>query len=90
MGKRPLRKIIFPVKLPVMSDETTEPFNPMRAVRHALGMTQEEMAQEIKCSWATIRNSERDARLPRSKALRANFALLAKRAGIEMPPEVNL
>lgn len=68
-----------------MDNESKAVFNPMRAVRSALGLTQEEMAREIKCSWATIRNCERDAKLPRGEALRANFNALAKRAKIEVP-----
>ena len=57
----------------------------VRRVRDALGMTQQELAEAMPCSLSAIRTMERDNRLPGSRALRENFAKLARRAGVEVP-----
>ncbi len=51
-------------------------------VRVALKLTQEQMAQEMKCSLSNLRDMEQKHRLPGSHALKANFIRLAVRVGL--------
>lgn len=54
----------------------------MRAVRDALGFTQEEMAHELKCSLSTVVRCERLGILPSAKAVRVNFDNLARQTEV--------
>lgn len=56
-------------------------------VRAILNLTQEQMAQKLKCSISTVRDMEQKQRLPGTHALKDNFARLAKQAdsSIESP-----
>lgn len=60
-------------------------------VRKALGLTQEELAREMKCSLAAVQKYEQQGRRPRNAALRDNLARLARRAGVDVsePQEVS-
>lgn len=53
-------------------------------VRHAMGKTQAEFAQEMGCSVTAVSKMEQDERLPGSMALRTAFLKLAKRAGVSL------
>lgn len=59
--------------------------NPVLLVRNALGYTQEQMARLLKCSLSTVRNLEREQRLPQTEAVRANLQELARRAKVQLP-----
>lgn len=52
-------------------------------VRAALKLTQEQMAQELKCSVSTVRDLERKRRLPGTHALKSNFAHMVAKSGID-------
>lgn len=56
----------------------------VKAVRLALGLTQEEMAQKLGCSLSSARRFEQEGVLPRVKAVRGNLLRMAKQAGIEL------
>lgn len=56
----------------------------VRRVRDALGMTQQQFAEELPASLSAVRTMERNQRLPGSRALRESFEKLAKRAGVEL------
>jgi transcriptional regulator with XRE-family HTH domain len=58
--------------------------SPVKAVRLALNMTQEEMALQMGCSINTQRRCEYDGRLPSTRAVLDNFRKLAKKAGIKV------
>jgi ribosome-binding protein aMBF1 (putative translation factor) len=60
------------------------PSDAVRATREALGMTQEDVAREIKCSLSAVRRFERERALPSNSAIKENFQKLAARAGIEI------
>ena len=53
-------------------------------VRSALGWTQEEMAQQLKCSLSAVRAMEREKRLPGRGALLENFLRLAREAKVKI------
>jgi transcriptional regulator with XRE-family HTH domain len=65
-----------------MSDNTTT--SPIKTVRLALNLTQEEMAAKLGCSITSERRFEYDGTLPKVKAVLGNFKKLAKQAGIEI------
>jgi transcriptional regulator with XRE-family HTH domain len=56
----------------------------LKAIREALGLTQEQLAREIKCSINTVRRCEYDGRLPKAEAVLANLARLTRRAGVSL------
>ena len=55
----------------------------VRRVRDALGVSQEEMAEKMGCSVASVRYQEQNNRLPKNRAVRANLGALARAAGVE-------
>ena len=61
----------------------------MREVRRALGLTQEQMARERKCSLSTVTRLERLSLIerlsltPHNEAVKENFARLAREAGVQ-------
>ena len=59
--------------------------NPIKDVRLALGITQEEMARRLGCSYASARRFEYTAKMPRGQAVLANLHKLAKAAKVEVP-----
>jgi DNA-binding XRE family transcriptional regulator len=69
-------------RMSVMTNEPNGKENPVKAVRLALGLTQEEMAQRLGCSSMTARRCEYEERVPTTRAVLANLAALAKEAGI--------
>ncbi len=58
--------------------------NRMRAVREKLGLTQEQMSRELKCSISTVTRCERLALVPHNEAVAANFKRLASKAGVSL------
>jgi transcriptional regulator with XRE-family HTH domain len=54
--------------------------NPVKAVREALKLTQEEMAERMGCGYSTERRCEYTGRLPSSRAVLANFRKLERQA----------
>lgn len=58
--------------------------NRMRAVREKLGLTQEQMSRELKCSISTVTRCERLALVPHNEAVAANFKRLATKAGVTL------
>jgi DNA-binding XRE family transcriptional regulator len=54
--------------------------NPVKEVREALGLTQQQMADELRTSLMTARRCEYEKRLPGTRGAREEFARLAKRA----------
>jgi ribosome-binding protein aMBF1 (putative translation factor) len=56
----------------------------MRAVREKLGLTQEQMSRELKCSISTVTRCERLALVPHNEAVAANFKRLASKAGVSL------
>jgi transcriptional regulator with XRE-family HTH domain len=60
--------------------------NPVREVRAALKLSQEDMAQRLGCSISSERRFEYTATLPRVKAVRERLTKLAKQVGIEIEP----
>jgi len=61
--------------------------NPVKDVRTALELTQEEMAQRLGCSITSERRFEYTSAIPRTKAVLANLQKLAKQAGVQISPE---
>lgn len=59
--------------------------SPVKEIRIALGFTQEQMAVELGCSYASARRFESEGTLPRTQAVLANLRRLAKRANVELP-----
>lgn len=57
--------------------------NPVKEVRLALELTQEQMADKLRTSLMTARRCEYEKRLPGTRAARENFFKLARQAGIE-------
>jgi transcriptional regulator with XRE-family HTH domain len=66
----------------VMEHENKQ--SPIREVRKALGLTQEKMARELGCSYASARRFESDGTLPKVAAVRERFEKMAKKAGVEI------
>lgn len=62
----------------------TQISNPVKSVRAALGLTQEDMAAKMGCSITSQRRFEYDGTLPKVKAMLGNFRKLAKQAGVEI------
>ena len=58
--------------------------SPVKAVREALGLTQEEMPAKLGCSITSERRFEYDATLPKVKAVLGNFRKLTQQAGVEV------
>jgi len=58
--------------------------SPVREVRKALKLTQEQMARELGCSYASARRFESDGTLPKVVAVRERFEKMAKKAGFEI------
>jgi len=58
--------------------------NPVKEIRAALGLTQEEMAQRLGCSLTSQRRFEYQRTLPKVKAVAGNLRKLAKQAGVEL------
>ncbi len=56
----------------------------VKAVRAKLGLTQQQLAQEINCSLSAVRYMERERRLPGTLSLLDSFKRLAKRAGVSL------
>lgn len=59
----------------------------VKAVRAKLGLTQQQLAQEINCSLSAVRYMERERRLPGTLALLDAFKRIAKRAGVSIEAE---
>jgi transcriptional regulator with XRE-family HTH domain len=59
-----------------------EPINIVKETRLALGLTQEKMARELGCSYASARRFESTGALPRVEAVRERLEKLAKKAGV--------
>jgi transcriptional regulator with XRE-family HTH domain len=64
--------------------ENNQMGNPVKDVRKALDLTQEEMARRLGCSKTSERRFEYTATLPRVTAVLANLRKLAKQAGVEI------
>ena len=62
----------------------SENSNPMRDVRLALGLTQEEMAVRLGVGYTTVRRCEYEKRVPGTIAGRRAFEQLAREAGIKI------
>ena len=58
--------------------------SPVKEIREKLGFTQEKMAREMGCSYASARRFEYTGAVPRVEAVRERFYKLAKQAGIEV------
>jgi transcriptional regulator with XRE-family HTH domain len=58
--------------------------NPVREVRAALGLTQQQMADELRTSLMTARRCEYEKRLPGTRAGKEEFKRLAKKAGVKV------
>ncbi len=56
----------------------------LKTIREALGLTQEQLAREIKCSINTVRRCEYDERLPKTEAVMDNLKRLTKRGGVSI------
>jgi DNA-binding transcriptional regulator YiaG len=56
----------------------------VKAVRKALGLTQEQMALELKCSYNTVAKLEQHGRLPKNQAVSEHLDLLARQARIRI------
>ncbi len=56
--------------------------SPVREVRLALGLTQEQLAKKMGCSLSSERRFEYDGTMPTVGAVLANFKRLAKQAGV--------
>jgi transcriptional regulator with XRE-family HTH domain len=68
-----------------MSEPTeTEKVSPVKAVRLALGITQQEMAKRMGCSHPSERRFEYAGTIPTVAAVRTNLKRLAKQAGVEV------
>ena len=53
-------------------------------VRALPGLTQEQMARELKCSLSTVTRLERLSQIPHNEAVKDNFFGLARQAKIEV------
>jgi len=71
-----------------MSTMIEIPRSPVKEVRTALNLTQEEMARRLGCSYATQRRLEYSGKLPRVQAILNNFQKLAKHAGVKVDSAV--
>jgi transcriptional regulator with XRE-family HTH domain len=58
--------------------------SPVKEIRKALGLTQEEMAAKLECSYASARRFEYEGTLPRQRAVMNNLRKLAKQAGVQL------
>ncbi len=58
--------------------------NPVREVRTALGLTQQQMADELRTSLMTARRCEYQKRLPGTRGALEQFKRLAKKAGVKV------
>jgi transcriptional regulator with XRE-family HTH domain len=58
--------------------------NAMKQVREKLGLTQQELAQELGCALSTVTKNEARGTLPAQKALLTAFEKLARRAGVSI------
>lgn len=58
--------------------------NPVKEVRDAHGLTQEEMAERIGCGKTTLRRCEYTSRLPQNSAVLKNLRQLAQEKGIDI------
>jgi DNA-binding transcriptional regulator YiaG len=56
----------------------------VKSIRVALGLTQQDMASELKCAISSVQKMEGQNRMPRNRAVRDNLATMAERAGIEI------
>lgn len=59
----------------------------VKETRLALGFTQEQMAREMGCSYASARRFEYTGAVPRVEAVRERFYKLAKKAGVSIEVE---
>ena len=67
-----------------MPEQPSTPRNPVKEVRQALGMSQDELAHELGCSQGRVSQWERDGALPIKPYVLANLLRLAKQGGIEI------
>ena len=67
-----------------MTQQPGTPRNPVREVRQALGLSQQQMAVELGCNQSVLWNWEQAGTLPRKAAYLAELRLLAKQAGIDI------
>jgi predicted transcriptional regulator len=82
--RKNLQYIFLGIKIGSMSTTTTDKVIPVRVVRDALGITQEEMARRMGCSISSERRFEYDRSIPTVTAVKENFRKLAKQAGVEV------
>lgn len=61
--------------------------SPVKTIRLALNLTQEEMAAKMGCSITSARRFEYDGTMPKVKAVLGNLRKLAKQAGIDIESE---
>ena len=61
-----------------------QPRNPVKEVRQALGLSQDELAHEIGCSQGAVAVWERNGTLPSKPYVLANLLRMAKQAGIDI------
>ncbi len=73
-----MRRVLLDSKIESMDNAQTD--NPVKAVREALKLTQEEMAERMGCGHTTERRCEYEARLPKTRAVLANFRKLERQA----------
>jgi len=81
--RKNLQFIFLGIKIDGMT-KTTEEAPPVKQIRLALGITQEEMARRMECSISSARRFEQVGGLPRVAAMRSNLKRLAKQARIEV------
>ncbi len=58
--------------------------NRMKSVREKLGLTQEQMSRELKCSISTVTRCERLELVLHNEAVAATFKRLATKSGISL------
>jgi transcriptional regulator with XRE-family HTH domain len=58
--------------------------NPVKEVRERLGLTQQQMADELRMSLMTARRCEYEKRIPGTRAGKEELKRLAKKAGVRI------
>jgi DNA-binding transcriptional regulator YiaG len=66
-----------------------ENHNPVREIRTALKLSQEDMAQRLGCSISSERRFEYTGTIPRNKAVLVNLHRLAKQAGVQLHAQMS-
>jgi DNA-binding transcriptional regulator YiaG len=67
-----------------MTQQPGTPRNPVKDVRMALDLSQEQMARELGCSQSTVGRCEQARAMPHKPAVLAKLLFMAKQAGIEI------